>query len=126
MHWGVRRGPKIQVQKDPKKKGPDKLGGAKTVTDKSTKIAEEAGKINKSIGDIRSTRRREDLSKLSDAELKARITRMNLEQQYSNLNGNQVSRGQSYAKSTLEIAGSVAAIGSSAIGIAVAIKQLKN
>ena len=62
---------------------------------------------------------------MSDEELRAKVNRMNLEQQYSSLNANQVSKGQSYAQSTLEITGSVLAIGASAAAILLAAKQLK-
>ena len=120
MHWGVRRGPRS----DGGTSSAD-LNRVKNVAENSSKIAEEGGKITKSIGTIRATRKREDISQLTDSELKTKIARMNLEQQYSTLASNQISKGQAYAKSTLEIAGSTLAIGSSAIGIAVAIKQLK-
>lgn len=134
MKWGVRRSNNLRFSEQLKKdlNGEKKskittgqLNRAKSVTDHSTKIAEEGGKITKSIGNIRATKHQEDISQMSDADLKAKIIRMNLEQQYNNLSSNQVSKGQAYAKSTLEIAGSALAIGSSAIGIAVAIKTLK-
>ena len=126
MRWGIRRGPKSESSGSKEHKvTADQLNKTKNVTDGSSKIAEEGGKITKAVGVIRATRKREDISQLTDAELKSKITRMNLEQQYSNLSSGQVSKGQAYAKSTFEIAGSALAIGSSAVGIAVAIKQLK-
>lgn len=130
MRWGVRRsesyGPnKESVSSKIKRATPDQMTKAKSVTDHSTTFAKEGVNINRSIGDIRSARRKEDLSGMSDVDLRNKIARMNLEQQYSTLNGGQVSKGQTYAKGTLEVAGSVLAIGSSAIGIALAVKQLK-
>lgn len=129
MRWGIRRSSTKTSAKEKVKKvknaSPEQLEKAKSVGDYSSKITSEGLKINKSIGDMRSASRKQDLSKLSDAELKTMINRMNLEQQYSNLSANQVSKGQIYAKGTLEVAGSVLAIGSSALGIAIAIKQLK-
>ena len=134
MKWGVRKSSNLrfspQMDKSLKNKPhakvtSDQLNKAKSVTDHSSKIAEEGGKITKSVGNIKSAKNQVDLSQMSDADLKAKITRMNLEQQYNNLSSNQVSKGQVYAKSALEIGGSVLAIGSSAIGIAVAIKTLK-
>ena len=62
---------------------------------------------------------------MSDSELKERVKRLNLEQQYSQLTSGNVSRGENYVRNTLEIAGSALAITSSAIAIAVGIKQLK-
>ena len=132
MRWGIRRSRSLhfspQIEKQFKKKNDtsvEKLKAAKTSSDHASKITEEGLKIHDAIRGAKAARRREDLSQLSDAELKAKITRMNLEQQYNNLNSNQVSKGQAYARSTLEIAGSVLAIGSSAVGIALAVKQLK-
>lgn len=135
MHWGQRMDSSSRYkamrksgstkEEARKKVVVDNLKAGKASSDGASKMMEESLKIHESIRGIKSAKRKEDLSQLSDADLKAKITRMNLEQQYANLNGNQVSKGQSYAKSTIEIAGSVLAIGSSAIGIAVAIKQLK-
>jgi hypothetical protein len=62
---------------------------------------------------------------MSDEELKAVVKRMNMEQQYRDLKSKQTANGQTYVRETLEIAGSALAITSSAIGIALAIKQLK-
>lgn len=68
---------------------------------------------------------RQELSQMTDQELRERINRMNMEQQYANLNPSKTARGAKCAKSILEIAGSVAVIGSSAIGIVVGIQKLK-
>jgi len=126
MHWGVRRGSNSESSGGEKHKmTTDQLIRAKEVTDHSSKITEQGGKINKSISVARAAKNQEDIAKLSDAELKAKVARMNMEQQYANLSANQISKGQAYAKSALDVGGSVLAIGSSAIGIALAMKQLK-
>ena len=69
-----------------------------------------------------------DLSKMSDKELRDRINRETLERQYNSLFGKEmqptVSRGRQAAKSILETTGTVLAIGSSALGIALAIREL--
>lgn len=125
MRWGHRRGSNSDSGSSSKPKKKVNLDKVKEAAGTSSGIAKEAGNINRSISDIRNTRKREDLSKLSDSELQARVKRLNLEQQYSNLNTGQISNGQMYAKSVLEIAGSALAITSSAVAIAVAMKQLK-
>ena len=70
-----------------------------------------------------------DLSNMSDKELRDQINRRLLEQQYTKLYAEvspaQVSRGREALQNTLEIAGSVLAIASSTVGLALAIKQLK-
>jgi hypothetical protein len=135
MHWGRRLGSATRYESarrsglsksDARKKiETENITTAKSVTDASSSLAKEGLKVHRAIGDVQRARRMEDLSSLTDDELKAKINRMNLEQQYSNLSASKVSKGQVYAKSTLEVAGSVLAVGSSALGIALAVKQLK-
>ena len=70
-----------------------------------------------------------DLSKMTDKEMRDRINRELLERQYNNLfaedSAPAVSKGRKYVSKTLDAAGSVLAVGSSALGIALAIKELK-
>ena len=61
----------------------------------------------------------------TDAELKAKVNRLNMEKQYSDLTSADRGRGSYYLGNMLDIVGSVTAIGASAVGIAVAIRQLK-
>lgn len=66
-----------------------------------------------------------DLSQMSDKELRDQINRKMLERQYNDMFAPQtVSRGRERAGEILENAGTVLAITSSALGIALAIKQL--
>lgn len=67
-----------------------------------------------------------DLSTMSDKEMRDQINRAYLEKQYDELfNPKRESKGREYASRTLETAGNVLAITSSALGIALAIKELK-
>lgn len=67
-----------------------------------------------------------DLSNMTDKEMRDQINRAILERQYNDMFAPQKStRGREYASKILETAGSVLAIGSSALGIALAIKELK-
>lgn len=68
-----------------------------------------------------------DLNKMSDKELREAVNRMNMEQQYVSLVTNKavMSRGKSKMDRTLEVAGDVLTVTSSALAIAVAVKQLK-
>lgn len=67
-----------------------------------------------------------DLSTMSDKEMRDQINRAYLEKQYNELfNPKRESKGREYASRTLETAGNVLAITSSALGIALAIKELK-
>lgn len=67
-----------------------------------------------------------DLSKMTDQEMREQINRAMLERQYDDMfNPKKVYSGREAVGDTLEIAGSVLAITSSALGIALAIKELK-
>lgn len=112
MKWGVRR-------------TPEQLSRTKSHIDTASGMVKEAKNINNSVSNIRSTAKKKDLSKMTDQELRERINRMDLEQRFSQLSSNKVSKGENYVRNTLEIAGSTLAVASSAIAIAVGIKQLK-
>lgn len=67
-----------------------------------------------------------DLSKMTDQEMREQINRAMLEKQYDDMfNPKKIYSGREAVSDTLEIAGSVLAITSSALGIALAIKELK-
>ena len=67
-----------------------------------------------------------DLSKMSDQQMRNQINRELLERQYNDMFApRKQSKGREYAKKTLETAGTVLTVGSSALGIALAIKELK-
>lgn len=67
-----------------------------------------------------------DLSNMTDQEMRSQINREILERQYNDMfNSQKESKGREYASRTLETAGNVLAVTSSALGIALAIKELK-
>lgn len=67
-----------------------------------------------------------DLSNMTDQEMRNQINREILERQYNDMfNPRKESKGREYASRTLESAGNVLAVTSSALGIALAIKELK-
>lgn len=112
MRWGVRR---TEAQ----------LGADKKILDASGSAVRESKNINTAIRSARTTNKLKEAESLTDQELKDRVARMNLEQQYSNLSAAKTSRGQAYVQNTLDVAGSVLAIAGSAAAIALAVKQLK-
>lgn len=112
MRWGIRR---TEAQ----------LGTDKKVLDASSAAVRESKNINAAIRSARTTNKLKKAESLTDQELKDRVARMNLEQQYSNLSAAKTSRGQAYVQNTLDVAGSVLAITGSAAAIALAVKQLK-
>lgn len=67
-----------------------------------------------------------DLENMSDEELKSVVDRMNLEQQYNQYyNSNTEHKGREAAREALEVSGAVAGIAATALGIALAIKELR-
>lgn len=95
----------------------------KEVVDSTSNAVKQASQI---LDKVPKKRKSMDLSKMSDQQLRERINRANLEKQYTDMFAPEtVSKGRKYAKATLDTAGTVLAIGSSALGIALAIKELK-
>lgn len=67
-----------------------------------------------------------DLSSMSDKELQARINRLNMEQTYRRLTAtDDVPKGRQFVDDVLTVGGSVLAVTSSALAIALSIKQLR-
>lgn len=120
-----------------KKKG-DKVAAAdpdrwvKEDLTRSRRLADETGQMINKVKNANDTAIRNtpkpkmDLSNMTDQEMRNQINRAILERQYNDLFAPQtVSKGREHASKILETTGSVLAIGSSALGIALAIKELK-
>ncbi len=104
-----------------------KMEQTKRLLDASVNAIHQAKNINNSSSGT--TKEKLDLSKMTDKELRDRINRANLERQYNDLFGKNVktvSKGQAFLSDVLDIGGGALAIGSSAIGIALAIKELRS
>ena len=105
-----------------------KMEKTKKAIDETGKLINQAKNMNRDK--INSARKKErlDLSRMTDKELRDRINRFNLEKQYNDIFAKEsvtVSKGQTYVSNILDVAGDIAGIGSSAIAIALAMKQLK-
>ncbi len=97
---------------------------AKGVVDSSRDMVRELENVNRNTKS-RSKKQTMDLSKMSDQEMRNKINRALLEKQYNDMFAPQkTSRGREAVTKTLETTGTVLAIGSSALGIALAIKEL--
>ena len=103
---------------------PSKTEKTKKVVDATSNLVNQAKNLNKSSG---KSAQKLDLSKMTDQQLRDRINRTNLEKQYNDMFAPPatVSKGKKYASDILEVAGTTLAIGSSALGIALAIKELR-
>lgn len=126
MKWGVRR-TKSEIGSDRLSRDTKKLANYKDLAKETSSGLREASKIANIANSGRklSKSQKKTLDSMSDQELRAKINRMSMEQQYASLSPSAKARGLSAVGSFLEVAGSVAAIGSSAVGIALMMRQMK-
>jgi hypothetical protein len=114
--------------------GPDAQRWAKEDDERLKRTVDASSGLVREVKNIeRETRskpvkKQMDLSNMSDKELRDAINRANLERQYSDLFGEPatvtVSKGRKFTQDTLDTAGQALAVTSSALGIALAIRQL--
>ena len=125
MKWGIRRTDaqlghptgKIDLQKTKKK------------VDAAGTIVNETRNINKATSKkVQKKAQKQKLSEakaMSDKELRDRVNRLNMEQQYVRMSTEQINAGRSNVNSVLNNVGTVVNVASSALAIAVAIQKLK-
>lgn len=101
------------------------LNRSKTLANETKNLTSNTKKlIDDSIKNTPKTKM--DLSSMSDKEMRDAINRALLEKQYNDMFApQQVSKGKEYASQILETVGTTLAITSSALGVALAIKELK-
>lgn len=120
---GKKKGNKVG-QADPNRWVREDLERTKRLTDSSSHMTNELKRINDN-----SIRKRPkvkmDLSNMSDQEMRNQINRALLERQYNDMFAPQkTSKGREFVSSFLDTTGSVLAVGSSALAIALAYKEL--
>lgn len=102
---------------------------AKQVVDAGSGMIREVQRIERDTRPV-PKQERMDLSNMTEKEMRDRINRELLERQYNNLFAPQsepkISKGRECVKQALEIGGGVLAVTSSALSIALTIRQLKN
>lgn len=127
MKWGVRRYQNADGSLTDVGKRRYDAERTKRVVDSGNRIAGNLKTLNEKSMKIQSRRTpKMDLSKMTDQEMREQINRAMLERQYDDMfNPKKVYSGREAVGDTLEIAGSVLAVTSSALGIALAIKELK-
>ena len=121
---GKKKGEKVG-QADPSRWVKEDLDRTKKLTDASSRMTDDLKRINDSKTKSRS-KSRMDLSSKTDKELRDEINRAFLEKQYNDMFAPQkINKGRAYAGKILETTGTVLTVGSSALGIALAIKELR-
>ena len=101
-----------------------RLDKSKKLADASKTAADNLRELERKIPSRKKSS--SNLSNMSDKEMRDRINRRLLEKQYDDMfNSNNVSRGRDRLRSVLEVGGAVIGVTSSALGIALAIKELR-
>lgn len=113
------------VAADPNRWVKEDLTRSKTLANESSTMANKLkGMTDKSIKNTPKTKM--DLSNMTDKEMRDQINRAFLEKQYNDMFAPQKStKGREYASKVLEVGGDVLAVTSSALAIALAIKELR-
>ena len=111
---------------DPNRWVREDIERSKRVIDSGSDLIRQAKNVERETSP-KSTKKRLNVSNMSDKELRDKINRELLERQYSDIFGEEakVSRGRQFTRETLEIAGTALAATSSVLGIMLALKQLK-
>lgn len=110
-------------------KSTNKLKSTQTIINESSKLVNKAKQVER---DTRPKAYKEklDLSKMTDKELRDKINRAHLENEYNKLFAKdvvpEVSKGRRFAQGVLNAGGTALAVTGSALGIALAIKELKS
>lgn len=122
---GKKKGNKVG-HADPNRWVKEDMERSKKLTDSTSNLTRELKRINDDS--IRKTKpnKKMDLSNMTDKELRDQINRAFLEKQYNDtFNAPKVSKGRVKVSEFLEVGGNVLAVTSSALGIALAIKELR-
>lgn len=121
---GKKKGNKVGAA-DPNRWVKEDLTRSKTLANESSTMANKLKNMNdKSIKNTPKTKM--NLSNMTDKEMRDQINRAFLEKQYNDMFAPQKStKGREYASKFLEVGGDVLAVTSSALAIALAIKELR-
>lgn len=125
MKWGIRRTPaqlghptgKIDL-----KKTKNKVDAAGTIVNETKNINNTASKKAQKKAQ---KQKLSEAKTMSDQELRERVNRLNMEQQYVRMSTEQINAGRSNVSSVLNNVGTAINVASSALAIAVAIQKLK-
>ena len=125
MKWGVRRTDaqlghptgKIDL-----KKTKNKVDAAGTIVNETKNINNTASKKAQKKAQ---KQKLSEAKTMSDQELRERVNRLNMEQQYVRMSTEQINAGRSNVSSVLNNVGTAINVASSALAIAVAIQKLK-
>lgn len=131
MKWGKRNGPPYPLDQSSRSSAERKMQKSKNAertaeyANRASSINEGARRVNRGIGKLKRTASSQDVSKMSDEELRKLVNRLNMEQQYSDLTSRRVSKGETYLDEIMDVAGGVLAMTSSALLIYANISKIR-
>ncbi len=115
MKWGVRKNNTSAT-----------LQKKKTIVDESSRLLDSASRVKSTSRNIKSSGKgKKALENMTDKELQDAVNRMGMEERYQSLTLQRRSSGQEYVDGAFQIGAAALTTVSSALAIAVAIKQLK-
>lgn len=122
MRWGVRHD---EVDKAFRPGPKDKASPAEKITRGSSEINDV---LKSSLSRERRSKKKKqtDYSHLSDAELRSRINRLEMEKRYASLTDPGIKRGKAVALDVLDVTGDVLAYAAAAATIGTAIYKIKH
>ena len=128
--WGVRRFQNSDgslTNEGRRRYSSDDFKDAKKKIDKGKEVVDGATKAKKKAVEKQHEQKiKKDLSEMSDQELRAIVNRLNMEERYTQvMKSRGLEQGKSRVDKILDYAGTALTIGSSALSIAIAIKELK-
>lgn len=106
----------------------DTLSNVEEAASKAGDVGRNASNLANDISRLASgpsKKAREDMAKMSDAELRQRINRIQMEQQYGQMNPSAISRGASVAGNILSALGNTAMVAGSIAKLILAIRKLQ-
>jgi hypothetical protein len=105
MKWGIRRTPEQLAR-----------ARGRSTTDKTDKIHEDYKKAHTP----------KSIKSMSDAELRNRLNRLQMERQYSQLSSSNVSKGREYVKKVIKAGTTVATVTTTALTLYKNANKIKN
>ena len=125
-----KKGGRTDLASDPSRYAREDLTRSKKLVDSTRQLNDSVRIANQDLLKRSAEKHKEndrlDLSLMTDQELRARINRELVERQYNDIfNPPKVSKGREFATSVIDTVGPVLTITSSALGIALAIKELR-
>lgn len=122
---GKKKGERVG-QADPNRWAKEDMTRSRKLADETAQLTNKLKTANDNSIRKHSGKAKMDLSSMSDKEMRDQINRALLERQYNDMFAPQkVSKGREYTSQVLETAGTALTVASSALGIALAIKELR-